>query len=118
MNREEGSAARRAFDRLLHSRRRPIGYEHVVKGHRAVAATVSSGWAEAGVCVKPVAAEAGLRFMSLQQEAYELCVAESLIDDPRVVALVATLQSVGYRNQVQGTPGCVARETGSLRSVN
>src|SRR6202007_1285022 len=44
-NREEGSGARRAFDRLLSSGRRPIGYDHVVKGHRAVVATVSSGWA-------------------------------------------------------------------------
>jgi molybdate-binding protein/DNA-binding XRE family transcriptional regulator len=117
VNREEGSAARRAFDRLLDSRHRPVGYDHVVTGHRAVAATVSSGWAEAGVCVKPVAADAGLRFMSLQQEAYELCVADALTDDPRVVALIETLQSLGYRHQIEGTPGCTARETGHVRSV-
>ena len=117
VNREEGSAARRAFDRLLRSRQRPIGYEHVVRGHRAVAATVSSGWAEAGVCVKPVAAEAGLRFMSLQEEAYELCVADSLAEDPRVIALLETLQSIGYRQQIEDTPGCTARDTGNVRTV-
>jgi molybdate-binding protein/DNA-binding XRE family transcriptional regulator len=117
VNREEGSAARRAFDRLLDSKRRPIGYDHVVKGHRAVAATISSGWAEAGICVKPVASDAGLRFISLQQEAYELCFAEALTDDPRIIALLATLQSAGYRKQVEETPGCLARDTGSVRSV-
>jgi putative molybdopterin biosynthesis protein len=117
VNRQEGSGARRAFDRLLSAGRRPIGYHRVVKGHRAVVATVSSGWAEAGICVKPVASEAGLRFVSLQHEAYELCVADALIDDPRVVALVATLQSRGYRHQIAGTPGCVSRDTGSVRSV-
>src|SRR5262249_35601179 len=40
VNREEGSAARMAFDRLLGDRRRPEGYQHVVHDHRAVAATV------------------------------------------------------------------------------
>jgi molybdate-binding protein/transcriptional regulator with XRE-family HTH domain len=58
VNREEGSAARRAFDLLLASRRRPAGYDYVVRDHRAVAATISSGWAEAGICVRPAAAEA------------------------------------------------------------
>jgi molybdate-binding protein/DNA-binding XRE family transcriptional regulator len=118
VNREEGSAARRAFDRLLSSRNRPPGYDHVVRGHRAVAATVSSGWAEAGVCVKPVAAEAGLRFMNLQQEAYELCVADALSDDPRIVALIETLQSLDYRSQIEGTPGCTARDTGQVRPAD
>ena len=51
VNREEGSAARRVFDVQLGSRR-PKGYDHVVTDHRAVAATISSGWAEAGICVQ------------------------------------------------------------------
>ena len=83
----------------------------------AVAAVVASGWADAGLCVKPAAAEAGLRFVSLHQEAYELCVAEKLLDDPRVSALVATLQSQAYRQQIGDMPGCVAHETGSVRRV-
>ena len=117
VNREDGSAARHAFDRLLGGRRRPSGYTHIVGDHRAVAATVSSGWAEAGVCVRPAAAEAHLSFIPLQQEAYELCLAESQLDDARIAALVATLQSVAYRRLVSDVPGCVSTETGDLRSV-
>src|SRR5262245_38618733 len=45
VNREEGSAARQTFDRIVGRGRRPQGYARVVRGHRAVAATVSSGWA-------------------------------------------------------------------------
>jgi molybdate-binding protein/transcriptional regulator with XRE-family HTH domain len=117
VNREEGSAARRVFDTLLATRRRPDGYDHVVRDHRAVAATVSSGWAEAGLCVKPAAAEAQLGFIPLHQEAYELCVAEAQLDDPRVRALLAVLQSSVYRQWLGDTPGCHARDTGGLRTV-
>lgn len=117
VNREEGSAARRVFDALLATRRRPDGYDHVVRDHRAVAATVSSGWAEAGLCVKPAAADAQLGFIPLQQEAYELCVAEAQLDDPRVRALIAVLQSSTYRQWLADVPGCSARDTGNLRTV-
>jgi molybdate-binding protein/transcriptional regulator with XRE-family HTH domain len=117
VNREEGSAARTSFDALLASRRRPDGYEHIVRDHRAVAATVASGWAEAGMCVKPAAAEAHLGFISLQREAYELCVAEAQLADPRVRALVTVLQSSAYRQSLSDVPGCSSRETGDLRTV-
>lgn len=117
VNREEGSAARSVFDALLAERRRPDGYDRVVGDHRAVAATVSSGWAEAGICVKPAAAEARLGFLSLRQEAYELCVAEAQLDDARVGALLTVLQSATYRRWLADVPGCSARDTGDIRSV-
>jgi molybdate-binding protein len=117
VNREEGSAARRSLDVLLASRPRPAGYRHVVRDHRSVATIVSSGWAEAGICVKPAAAEAHVRFMPLHKEAYELCVPDQLFGDPRIDALVATLQSRTYRALIADVPGCVSRETGSVRRV-
>jgi len=117
VNREEGSAARQAFDTLIAARRRPEGYEHVVGDHRSVAATVSSGWAEAGVCVRPAAAEARLTFIPLRREAYELCVAESQIEDARIAALIATLQSKSYRQLIADVPGCESAHTGDVRSV-
>ena len=80
-------------------------------------ATISSGWAEAGICVRPVAAEARLGFMALQQEAYELCLPESLVDDPRIVALSATLRSLRYRQFVASIPGCGAGDAGAQRLV-
>ena len=61
---------------------------------------MSSGWAEAGICVKPAAAEAHVRFIPLHKEAYELCVADDQFDDPRIQALVATLQSTAYRRLI------------------
>lgn len=117
VNREEGSAARAAFDTVLGSAPRPKGYRYEVRDHRAVAATVSSGWAEAGVCIRPAAAEVHLRFIALQQEAYELCVPDSLLEDPRVTALRTTLASLRYRQFIGDVPGCLARDAGQQRAV-
>jgi molybdate-binding protein len=117
VNREEGSAARDTFDTLIGTQRRPAGYDHVVRDHRAVATTVSSGWAEAGVCVRPAAAEAHLSFIPVHQEAYELCVADALMDDPRVVALTSTLRSAPYRQLLADVPGCHSVNTGDVRAV-
>ena len=117
VNREEGSAARQTFDTLLASRRRPEGYDHVVHDHRAVATTVSSGWAEAGICVGPAAAEAHVSFIPIHQEAYELCVPDALMDDPRVSALLGTLRSTAYRQLLADVPGCESTRTGDVRAV-
>lgn len=117
VNREEGSAARQTFDTLLASHRRPAGYEHVVGDHRAVATTVSSGWAEAGVCVRPAAAEAHVSFIPVHQEAYELCVRDAVMDDPRVSALLSTLRSTTYRQLLADIPGCSSAHTGDVRAV-
>lgn len=117
VNREEGSAARQTFDTLLASRRRPEGYEHVVHDHRAVATTVSSGWAEAGICVRPAAAEAHVSFIPIHEEAYELCVSDLLMDDPRLSALLGTLRSTAYRQLLADVPGCESTRTGDVRAV-
>ena len=58
--------------------------------------------------MKPAVAEAHLRFIPLQREAYELCVPDSLFGDPRIDALVATLQSTTYRELIGDVPGCVS----------
>ncbi len=117
VNREKGSAARDIFDSLLGSHRRPAGYDRIVYDHRAVATTVSSGWAEAGVCVRSVAAEAHLSFITIQREAYELCVPDSLMDDPRVAALLSTLRSAAYRQCLADIPGCHSAHTGDVRAI-
>src|SRR5262249_11206873 len=117
VNREEGSAARRSFDVLLGSRPRPFGYRHVVRDHRSVATIVSSGWAEAGICVKPAAAEAHVRFLPLQKEAYEVWIPGGLFGRPGIGAFVGDVQSHQYREVVAGVAGWGSRDTGTVRRV-
>lgn len=117
VNREDGSGARQCLDRLLASRSKPPGYHHVVRDHRAVASTIVSGWADAGICVRPAASEAGLDFLTVQREAYELCVPAAFDDDPRIVALRTTLRSRAYRERLAAIPGYATTRTGDERTV-
>ena len=117
VNREEGSGARRCFDHLLGTKRHPHGYDHVVRDHRSLAATISSGWAEAGICLRPVATEAGLDFIPVQREVYDLCLAERLLDDPRIDALLSAVRSRSYRRVLSDVPGWDVAKTGDLRAA-
>lgn len=117
VNREVGSAARLCFDHLLGRRRKPQGYHRTVRSHRAVAATVSSGWADAGICIRAVADEAGLGFLPVQEADYELCIPDSLFGEPVVTALVEAIRSPRYRRWIGALAGCDAGRTGALNTV-
>lgn len=112
--REPGSAARECLEEWS-GRRRLAG--RVVDAHSAVAQAIRAGWADAGVCVKLSAAEAGLNFIPLRAEALDLCLAGSQVRDPRIQALIRLLRSRPYRRLVSELPGYDARETGNLLTV-
>jgi len=112
--RESGSAARECLDGLL-GRRHFAGRE--VNGHAAVAEAVRAGWAEAGVCVRFSADEAGLNFLPVRTEALDLCFASSLQHDPRIQALVRLLRSRSHRRLISELPGYDAHQTGEMMSV-
>jgi molybdate-binding protein/DNA-binding XRE family transcriptional regulator len=112
--REPGSAAHECLEELL-------GGRHVegraVTGHVEVAAAVSAGWAEAGVCVRLVAEEAGLRFLPVRTETLDFCFSASTAYDPRVQALIRLLRSREHRRLVSELPGYDARLTGEIEKV-
>ena len=112
--RESGSAARECLDELL-GRRRFAGRE--VNGHPAVAEAVRAGWAEAGVCVRLSAEEAGLNFLPLRTETLDLCFPAAWQHDPRIQALVRLLRGRGCRRLISELPGYEARETGELQTI-
>jgi molybdate-binding protein len=112
--RESGSAARECLDELLGSRRF-TGRE--VNGHAAVAEAVRAGWAEAGVCVRYSADEAGLNFLPMRTEALDLCIPAAFQHDPRIQALVGLLRSRACRRLISELPGYDAQETGEISTL-
>jgi molybdate-binding protein/DNA-binding XRE family transcriptional regulator len=111
--RETGSVARDWLDTIsAEMTQAPAGRE--VHSHRAVADSIRMGWADAGVCVKLSAKELELSFLSLQEEALDFVFHESLLDDPRIQALILLLQSKSYRRTLSELPGYDSRETGDL----
>jgi molybdate-binding protein/transcriptional regulator with XRE-family HTH domain len=117
VGREEGSGARRCLDRLLGARRASKQCGHIASDHRAVAQAVAGGWADAGVAVRLAAEEAGLDFLSVQQEDYDLCVPDGLSSDRAVLALGRALRSGVVRKLYRDLPGYDTRRMGEERVV-
>jgi putative molybdopterin biosynthesis protein len=110
IGREPGSGAEQC-QRALGLRKAP---HRVARDHRGVAEALRSGWADAGVCVRLASEEAGLDFLSVRQEDYDLVFAKSAQDDPRIQALVRVVRSASYRRLLSDLPGYDAAQTGEL----
>ena len=114
VGREVGSGARECLDELLGDRPAP---EKLARDHAGVAEAIRCGWADAGVCVEYSAAEAGLGFLPVRREAYDLCFPVSLANDPRIAALARLTRSTSFREALAELPGYDVAETGDIRAV-
>jgi putative molybdopterin biosynthesis protein len=83
VNRNRGSGTRVLVDRLLQDRQ-PPGYWTEARSHNAVVAAVVQERADWGVAIAPVAADAGLGFLPLQEERYDFVVPRARLDQPAV----------------------------------
>jgi molybdate-binding protein len=114
IGREEGSGARHCLNQLLDQRPQP---RRLARDHRGVAEAVRCGWGDAGVCLQLVSEEAGLQFLAVRKEIYELCFARDAETDPRIRSLTETVRSLVYRQMLQDLPGYDAAECGELQTV-
>jgi molybdate-binding protein/DNA-binding XRE family transcriptional regulator len=114
VGREPGSAAGELQQELLCGR----VPKHVARGHRNLAEAVRAGWADVGVCVRLASEEAGLDFLTVREEACDLCFPAEGSGDPRVQALVETVQSPAYRLVIRDLPGYDVSQTGELERVD
>jgi molybdate-binding protein len=114
VGRETGSGARQCLDELLGDRPPP---RRLARDHRGVAEAVRAGWADAGICLRLAGEEAGLGFLPVREEAYDLCFPATLRDDPRLRALVAAVRSTAYRRLLDELPGYEPAGAGELRKV-
>ena len=112
VGREVGSGARQCLDEVLDGRRPP---RRLASDHRGVAEAIRSGWADAGVCLRLTAEEAGLDFRALRRESYDLGFPTVLEADPRIRALVAAVRSASYRRALGELPGYSTSDSGTLR---
>ena len=114
IGREAGSGARQCLDELFEDRDKP---RREARDHRGVAEAIRCGWADVGVCVRLVSEDAGLEFLSVRDETYDLCFATEAVDDPRIEALIAAVRSESYRRLLGELPGYDTRHAGELEKV-
>ena len=116
--REKGSGARHCLEAIFRGRRRaPDAFQHVATDHAGVVEAIRTGWAQAGVCVRLPAAEAGLDFLVAREEDYDLCYRSDLEHDPRIQALVRAIHSQTFRRSLDELPGYSATLTGEQTHV-
>ncbi len=109
VNRAEGTGTRVLLDELLAraglDAGNIAGYETQEPSHNAVAQTVASGSADAGLGIEAAARDKGLDFVPLVQERYHLVCLKSALTEPPVQALLAELQSAEWKTLLAGLPG-------------
>ena len=111
IGREPGSAARQCLDALLPNHPPPRRIAH---NHQAVVEAVRCGWAEVGVCHRLVSEEAGLRFVPVREENFDLCYSAVEEGDPRIAGLLRVIRSSSYRRLVGELPGYDTAQAGEL----
>lgn len=114
VGREKGSGARQCLDEILGERKSP---RHEAHSHRGVAEVIRAGLADAGVCLRLVSQQAGLDFLGIREEAYDLCFAANAAHDPRLRALVEVVESRRFRELIGQLPGYASSDTGESRTV-
>jgi molybdate-binding protein len=117
VGREPGSGAAQCLDELLgrSQQRRRLERPPWAQDHRGVAQAIRGQWADAGICLRLVSEEAGLSFLSVRQEAYDICFPDALADDPRIKLLIGVVRSAAYRRMLGELPGYSTGQTGELR---
>lgn len=116
VGREEGSGAWSCLDELFEGRwEEAAGSAPRATDHRGVAEAIRAGWADAGACVRLAAEEAGLDFVAVRHEAYDLCYPAELADDPRIRALRDAVRAPRLRKALEELPGYEATGAGDLR---
>ena len=109
VNRQAGSGTRVLFDyELGRAGLSPAairGYEREEFTHMGVAVQVQSGGADAGLGILAAARALGLDFVPVATERFDLCIPKVHLGDPRVVAVLDTLQSSEFRQAVRALGG-------------
>ena len=95
-----------------------IGYGNEEFTHRAVAATVASGGADAGFGLRAAAAEYRLAFVPLVRERYFLAVRARALETAAIVRLIQVLRSPSFKAIVRQFAGYRANAAGSVVSLD
>lgn len=122
VNRQRGSGTRRLIDRLLDEAGiaaesiRGFGTEEYT--HRAVAATVAAGGADAGFGVQAAAAELGLEFVPVLRERYWLAMRERTLATPAAQRLLEALSGKPLSRIARGFAGYDFDGAGAVVAVD
>jgi putative molybdopterin biosynthesis protein len=121
VNRQRGSGTRRLIERLMADAGIAAdsirGFATEEYTHRAVAATVAAGGADAGFGVQAAAAELGLDFVPVLRERYWLAMRERTVATPAAQQLLVALAGKPFSRIARGFAGYDVAGAGDIVNV-
>ncbi len=121
VNRIGGSGTRLWLDRRMSSSGLPrealLGYDTEVRTHAAVAGLVADGHADAGLAIRAAAEAAGLEFVPLFSERYDIVFDAARAEEPGFRVLLDTLCSERFARRASGLGGYDVNLTGHAERV-
>ena len=121
INRQQGSGTRLLLDMLLDragiEQKQIQGITDEEFTHAAVAATVASGKADAGMGIEAAARQFNLDFVPLASERYFLIAHQESLRQPAVKELISAMQSSKFKNIVARLRGYDASRAGEITSI-
>jgi putative molybdopterin biosynthesis protein len=122
INRQRGSGTRLEIDQLIAREEMDgstiVGYGNEEFTHRAVAATVASGRADAGFGLRAAAAEHQLAFVPLVRERYFLAVRAKAVEKAAVARLIQALRSPAFVRIARGFAGYRPDASGAVVGID
>lgn len=122
VNRIGGSGTRVWLDRRLReagiSSADVTGYEREVRTHAAVAKLVADGEADAGLAVRAAADSAGLEFVPLFVERYDIVFDASRAEEPGFRRLLDAIAGLSFRRKASALGGYDVNLTGRSERVS
>ena len=121
VNRQRGAGTRVLFDyKLKEAGIEPEtikGYDREMATHMAVAASVASDSADAGMGVLSAAQAMGLDFIPVGVEEYDFAIPQKFLEVPAVKAFIQILQSEEFQARLNELGGYEIRNAGEIISI-
>ncbi|MGH8750710.1 MAG: substrate-binding domain-containing protein [Burkholderiales bacterium] len=121
VNRQQGSGTRLLLDLLLQRAAiepsRIAGIDHEEFTHAAVAATVASGKADAGLGIEAAARQYSLDFVPVASERYFLITRQESLAQSALKEMIAALQSGEFKKLITTLPGYDASRAGEITGI-
>lgn len=121
VNRQRGSGTRQLLDFELKKQQIDptaiYGYTREVNTHLAVAVSVHSEGADAGIGIRSAAQSFGLDFIPIGYESYDFLVREKYLEDSRVKTFIELLKSDWFRETLETIGGYALEQPGTLVKV-
>jgi putative molybdopterin biosynthesis protein len=121
VNRQKGSGTRMWLDSHLLSlgiaANNVRGYEREEKTHVAVSNIIAQGEADVGLGAQSSASVAGLDFIPLFKESYDLITLQGNFEQPRIQRIKEVVSSKSFQQMLNSMPGYDLSQTGNTITV-